>query len=85
MAPWTRIRGVLIHYVGGEPLDVDPSGLQTACVASVGKREGFVRISVVLLRFLNELKTTSAERVNIMKFVQHAVISPGRKATNEQR
>lgn len=84
MAPWTR-RGVLIYYVDGETLDVDPSGLQTACVASVGKREGFVRISVVLLKFLNELKTTSAVKVIIMKFVQYAVISPGRKATNEQR
>lgn len=44
-------------YVEDDALDDDPSGLQTACVASAGKREGFVRMSVVLLKFRNELNT----------------------------
>ena len=46
----------LILHVDGDVLD-DPSGLQTACVASVGKRDGFVKMSVVLLKFRSELNT----------------------------
>lgn len=35
------------------------SGLQAACVASAGNRDGFAIISVVLLKFRSELITTT--------------------------
>ena len=40
-------------------------GLQAACVASAGSRDGFVRMSVVLLKLRSELKTTAP--INVKK------------------
>jgi hypothetical protein len=55
-----RYAAILIDYVDGGLLGGwELVGLQAACVASAGSRDGFVRMSVVLLKLRSELKTTA--------------------------
>ena len=51
-----------VYVVDGRLLAIGVlSGLQAACVASAGNREGLAMMSVVLLRFRNELITTETK------------------------